>query len=157
VPLPDCPKDTLARHGDPVALVREFVARDAAGRALTPGDWHFGALLCLETATSDQIAIITAYTVTPLTTADDSAQVLVQYARHSIVGWDASGTQMHLAPALGEVVDTVVLLRTRLGWRIARIDGGAHLLPKTALDSLGPRLTVPDRDTLAHLIAGGGA
>ena len=133
------------------------MARDVAGGTVSPKGWYFGALVCLETATSDEASIITQYQVTPFVSDPDSTRVLIRYTRHSVVGRDSSGTRMHLEPAPADIVDTVLVTRTRFGWRIARIDGGAHLLPRSALDSLGARLDAGDRETLTRLLARGGA
>ena len=147
----DCPIDTVARHADAVQLVREWVRHDAAGEMVSPDSWAAGALTCVEVATSDQVAIITGYEVRPLSATNDSVRVLIRYQRRAVPGYDDAGALTHLVLESRESTDTVVVIRTRYGWRIDQIEGGAHLLPDAALRVFGNRLRPADRDTLIAL------
>ena len=147
----DCPMDTVARHADAVQLVRDWVHRDAAGQMVSPHSWAAGALTCVEVATSDQLSVITGYEVRPLSATNDSVRVLVRYRRRAVPGYDDAGALTHLVLESRESTDTVVVLRTRYGWRIDQIEGGAHLLPDAALRVFGDRLQPADRDTLIAL------
>jgi hypothetical protein len=143
--------DTVARHPDAIQLVREWVRRDAAGEMVSPDSWAAGALTCVEIATSDQMSVITGYEVRPLSATDDSVRVLVRYQRRAIPGYDDAGALTHLVLESHEFPDTVVVVRTRYGWRIDQVEGEAHLLPDAALRIFGNRLRPSDRDTLIAL------
>lgn len=133
----DCPIDTVPRHSDPVALVEEFVRRDAQGpfeREDLAREWHDGALTCIERNTSDDYEVIIAFRVEPLESRDDTARVLVHRTRAFKLDQDRTRTRLVDAPA--EWTDTVVVVRTPWEWRIDRLHPGAHRLPARALQEL---------------------
>lgn len=147
--------DTVFRHTDPLALVEEFVRRDAEGafeREDIGRAWHDGALSCVERNTSDAYEIITAFRVEPLSQRPDTTLVQVTRARVFELGWDATGERPHLVPARAEWIDTVVVVHTRYGWRIDWLHAGAHRLPSRALDEL-TNLTPADRAQLERLVS----
>ncbi|HEX5831615.1 MAG TPA: hypothetical protein VFY16_11585 [Gemmatimonadaceae bacterium] len=145
--------DTTFRHTDPLALVEEFVRRDAEGpfeREDIARAWHVGALRCVERNTSDHYEVITAFHVEPLSRRPDTARVLVTRTRVFELGWNATGERPQLAPARAEWTDTVVVVHTRYGWRIDRLHAGAHRLPSRALSEL-TNLSPADRAQLERL------
>jgi hypothetical protein len=133
----DCPIDTLPRHADPVALVEEFVRRDAEGpfeQEDLAREWHDAALTCIERNTSDDYEVIVAFRVEHLDTQGDTARVLVHRTRAFQVERDSTNARLIAAPA--EWTDTVVVVRTPWEWRIDRVRSGAHRLPARALQEL---------------------
>lgn len=157
IPLPsavgDCAVDTAARHTDPVGLVEEFVRRDAEGpfeREDIARAWHASAVTCVDRASSDHYEIISAFRVTAGPRTRDSARVFVTRERLFRVSRDQTGKATALIPARATWVDTVLVLRTTLGWRIHDIDGGAHRLPSRARHEL-PDLVAADRRRLDSL------
>jgi hypothetical protein len=154
----DCRTDTTFQHTDPVGLVVEFVRRDADGafeRDDVARAWHDNALSCVERNLSDNYEIITAFYVEPLSRRRDTAAVLVTRTRAFELAWDARGRTPRLLPASGNWADTVVVVRTRYGWRIDRLHPGAHRFPSRALDELED-LTAADRTRLQRLGRGRG-
>ena len=151
----DCPTDTTVRHDDPVALVEEFVRRDAEGpfeREDFAKAWLDAALTCAARTTSDHYEIITGFRVSAGRRTPDTAYVLVSRDRAFQVARDDSGRPVRLQSAPGSWTDTVAVLRTRYGWRIHRIAGGAHRLPGMARGELRD-LSAPDRARLDSLVA----
>ena len=121
----DCPADTTAIHDAPGPLVREYVRRDAAD-SLQTLRWGDGALTCVERASSDDYVVVLSSRVDSVQQTRDSARFLVHYDQAYTLAWDSTGTRSSLVPARRELIDTVVVLRTRKGWRIDILDGGAH-------------------------------
>jgi hypothetical protein len=155
----DCPADRVYRHPDPVSLVAEFARRDADGRLErdeVARAWHDHALTCVARSTSDHYEVITAFYVEPLSVKPlprrrtDTTAVLVRRTRAYEVGWDSAGRAPRLVPALGDWIDTVVVVRTRYGWRIDRLKAGAHRFPSRALVEL-TKLKEADRELLHRL------
>ena len=135
----DCPVDSAARHDDPLALVEEFVRRDAEGpfeREDVARAWYAGALSCVERATSDHYEVIRGVRVAAGPQWGDSSVVYVTRDRLYYPKYDDAGRIIALEPAPEEWTDTVLVLRTTLGWRIHEISGGAHRLPAVARGEL---------------------
>lgn len=154
-PGTDCPMDTTARHADPVALVEEFVRRDAEGpfeRDDLSNAWHDAALTCVERRTSDQYEVITAFRVEELDRYADSVRVLVHRTRALEIAWDSTGRVPELLPSAATWLDTVLVVQTRFGWRIDRFHAGAHRLPGRALGELSG-LNAADSARLQQLLA----
>ena len=148
----DCPwSDTSTYHADPVELVREWTRRDARGGMLSSDSWPLSAVTCEEVGTSDEVWVVTSYEVVPLEKTADTARVLVRYQRLARPGYDESGAIRHLTFEPGEENDSVVVIRTRHGWRIDWGVGGAKVLPEAALRVFGERLPPADRDRLTAL------
>ena len=154
----DCQMDTVPRHEDPVALVEEFVRRDAEGpfeREDIARAWEAGAFACLERSSSDHYEVITAFRVEPLDRRVDTARVVVRRTRAFTVTWDSAGRAPELTPSPASWVDTAVVIRTRFGWRIDRIHAGAHRLPSRALGELSP-LSAADSARLRRIVSPSG-
>ena len=145
----DCPTDTATVHDSAGALVREYVSRDAAD-SLSVGDWTWGALTCVEHATSDFFAVIADVRVDSITQSRDSARFVATYQQAFELGWDSTGSVPHLVPNQRTLVDTFTVLHTRKGWRIDQLDGGAHRSVDGTLRSLS-RLSESDRESLRAL------
>jgi hypothetical protein len=151
----DCAVDSSARHEDPVALVEEFVRRDAEGpfeREDLARAWLASAVSCPGRLTSNHYEVIDNFSVDAGPRSRDSAQVLVRRFRLFDVARDESGRATELVPAPGTWIDTVVVVRTTLGWRIHDIAAGAHRFPGLAASEL-QRLSGPDRRILDSLAA----
>jgi len=154
----DCPTDAVFRHPDPVALVEEFARRDAEGpleRDDVARAWHDNALTCAGRNTSDHYEVITAFYVEPVTLEHlrrraDTTMVLVRRTRAFELGWDSAGRTPRLVPTPRDWTDTVVVVRTRYGWRIDRLHAGAHRFPSRALGEL-TKLKAADRVRLQRL------
>jgi hypothetical protein len=149
-----CPRDTVARHEDPQALVEEWVRRDAEG-PMEPQPladaWIANALSCIEAATSDYGEVITAYAVAPMEIRRDSARFLVRRQREYRVELDSA--MARLVRDQRQWTDTVHVVRLgRQGWRIAEVSGGVHALPGFALSTFGS-WSAADSAALADLAA----
>jgi len=117
-----CTTDTFALHDDPLQLVTEYARRDAAGRLPVKRrgytDWLDGAFTCAERAASNVSEVITAYSVQLLVPGADTSRVLVHRTRAFTLRSDSTGSAYHLVPDAADEADTVVVVRTRHGWRI---------------------------------------
>jgi hypothetical protein len=149
-----CPTDTSVVHDDPIALVREYVRRDAAG-TLQESEWVWGALTCIELTTSDYLAVVTSYTAEPLSVTSDTARVVIRFAPRFSLGYDSTGAP-RLVPDTIVVAETAFVIRTRKGWRISEYPGGAHLYPSALLSRL-PQINRADRQRVEALSARLGA
>jgi hypothetical protein len=162
LPPDDCPVDSSARHESPGDLVREFVRRDAEGPMERPelaAGWESSAVTCVERLSSDHYEVIGRYSVETLNEASAVARYVVRRTRLFRLGFDEAGTLTHLVADSAEWADTVVAVRTSLGWRLNRFSAGAHRLPGWALTEL---TTLPPEERarlerLARQLQAGGA
>lgn len=112
-PAEGCDFDTTAAHPDADALLREYVARDAAGQFLQTDAWFAGAVECPgHEPGPDAFTVIDGYTVAPLARGADTVRVAVTSTVAGVM--DAAGFRAEP----GVVVDTVAAIRTPYGWRI---------------------------------------
>ena len=151
----DCPVDSAARHADPMALVEEFVRRDAEGpfeREDIAQAWRASALSCVERAASDHYEVIQGFRVAAGSRRGDTAFAYVSRDRLFELERGPGQNGASLRPAPGTWVDTVLVVRTTLGWRIHEIRGGAHRLPGVARGELRD-LRSEDRRVLDSLAA----
>ena len=151
----DCPVDTATVHTDPAALLREFAARDTSGTTYDDR-WLWGALTCVELITSDWLAVVTDYSLTPVRTTRDSSTAVLSFKVRYSLGYDSNGTVPRLITDERTVTETAVVLRTKRGWRINAITPGSHLSPAAALIRLR-KLTAADRARLDSLKSPPGA
>ena len=146
-----CTTDSFALHDDPLLLVMEYVRRDAAGRLPVKRrgytDWLDGAFTCAERAASNVSDVITAYSVNLLLRRADTSRVLVHRTRAFTLRTDSTGSAFHLVPDLADEADTVVVVRTRHGWRIDTGVSGAHRMP-APVEANWLQLTSEDRQRL---------
>ncbi|HTR19907.1 MAG TPA: hypothetical protein VMH88_03565 [Gemmatimonadales bacterium] len=144
------PSDTGDRCGfiptqanpDPLALVRELMARDGHGDFLETQAWLDSAYLCpLHLPGSDAYQLTTASAVRPLIIEGAFARVPVQYVVIGASSYEvpdsvtrAHGVMEGFRPLLAEVeTDTVLLVRTIYGWRIVQPSPPERLDARTAL------------------------
>lgn len=113
-PAEGCDFDTTAAHPDPDVLLRDYVARDAAGQFLRTDAWFAGAVECPgHEPGPDFFTVIDDHAVAPLARGVDTVRVAIT---STVAGtMDAAG--FRAAPGLA--VDTVTAIRTPYGWRIA--------------------------------------
>ncbi|MDB6035819.1 MAG: hypothetical protein JWM16_6157, partial [Verrucomicrobiales bacterium] len=128
--------DTLTVHDDPDRLVREYVHRDATD-SLAIANWNWGALACIERASSDLYSVVRDFKIATLARRPDTAQFLVRYEQLFLLGWDKTGRESHLERAVRIVHDTIVVVRGRKGWRLVEFDATAHRDLSTALRTIG--------------------
>ena len=133
---PDCPTDTLTVHDDPDRLVSEYVHRDATD-SLAIANWNWGALACIERASSDLYSVVRSFKISTLSRSPDTAQFLVRYEQLFLLGWDKTGREPHLERSVTTVRDTIVVVRSRKGWRVVEFDAAAHRDLSTALRTIG--------------------
>lgn len=104
----------MEAHQDPVALVEEFVARDANGEFTKANDWFNAAVDCPgHEPGPDHASMAKSHQVRILTRRPDSLVVEVIWQRVAYLG-DA---EYSMAPGLE--YDTLTAIRTSFGWRIA--------------------------------------
>jgi hypothetical protein len=114
-----CDLDSTRAHPAPLALVREFVERDARGEFAKGSEWLPGAVRCPGHLPGpdafmaiDTMEVLTGEAVvTP-----DSARVPVRY---SVLG---EASPLHFALAGSVLLDTFVVARTAYGWRVVSPD-----------------------------------
>ena len=82
------------------------------------------------------IYITSPMAVRRLAQVQDTVIVLLTYRRYYEIGFYPTGMRLRGTPA--DRRDTVKVVRLGpLGWRIDTLPPGVHLLPRTALDSIG--------------------
>lgn len=103
-----------AAHPEPIRLVREFVERDARGEFTRSSNWFDGAVDCPgHEAAPDQATMARAHQIRVFARGRDSVRAEVRWQR---IGYFGHGGD---AVAPGVEVDTLTVLRTPYGWRIA--------------------------------------
>lgn len=127
---------------DPLALVRDLVARDGRGEFLQTQGWLDTAYLCpARLPGPDAYQLITTSEVRPSSTEGAFARVPVRYVVIGASSFDvpdsvtrAQGVTEGFRPLLAEVeTDTVLLVRTEFGWRIVQPGPPERLDARTAL------------------------
>jgi hypothetical protein len=104
----------VATHPDPAALLREFVARDARGEFMEASSWFNGAITCPGHEPGPDAATMARNPRTRIFgRVSDSLTATVTWER---IGYFGNGGDT-MDP--GVEIDTLVLLRTPFGWRIA--------------------------------------
>jgi hypothetical protein len=119
-------------HPDPLALVREYLQRDADGQFTSSSAWKASSLFCPGHEPGwDGATLITAYALEPLAGGPDTARYRLTYDVYGSVDQDSAGFLIRVTPR--QVVDTFITLRTPFGWRIAAPVLNPQLLPHAAL------------------------
>lgn len=104
----------VVAHPDPTALLNEFVARDARGEFTRASAWFDGAVSCPgHESAPDQATMARNPRTELLSRTSDTLRAVVTWDR---LGYSADGAE---AQAPGADNDTVVVLRTPYGWRVA--------------------------------------
>ena len=104
---------------EPLALVRELVRRDADGRLLDWTPWLAGAVACpRRSEVPSLVTVVAEQDVRSLAAGGDSAWVLVTARAIGIIEPGYAGTS-HFEAATTPRADTVLVVRTPLGWRVA--------------------------------------
>jgi hypothetical protein len=155
--LPQQPDSTCGfvseqHHTDAAALVKEYLRRDGAGEWLMHGATHWlaTAMMCPDHRPGwDAATLVSGFDITPLTADDTSAAFEVRYSRIGPLSQDS--VSFYLIEEPGIESDTFITLKTQYGWRIQTPVIHAHILPRTALDSV-PRLQPRSRTRIAELI-----
>ena len=115
-----------------MALIAEFVRRDAAGDFRQSNEWFDGAVDCPGREPAPDVAIEAAgYELVPLPTIGDTARAEVRWTRLGYVS--AVGSK----EALGLEVDTLYATRTAFGWRIRSPALNPHMPPLVRPDTAG--------------------
>jgi hypothetical protein len=132
-----CEVSTTYAHRDPGELVREYVARNDslgffAGGGEANDDWLDGAEECPGHAGGvDGAAVVGSYRIDSLTVGGDSARYVVHY---DLVGSTTPETEhMRFVPEARSVEDTIVLIQTPYGWRIAGAEVGDPFMSPAAV------------------------
>ena len=125
-------------HGDPAALVREYVQRDGSGQFLDESQWRVSAVACPEQlADAGQATLISAYDVRPIARGADTTLVEVTYRRAGMLvqqgGEDEEVSSIAFVEEPRVEVDTFVVVRDGVTWRISAPMLEQHLLPDAAL------------------------
>lgn len=150
--------DTVGRHAEPIALVREWVRRNAEGALdadSAQSEWEANAVTCIDRLSTDFAEVLARYDVDSLDVTGDTARAVIRYERAFSYRWDSAGTTKYLVPDSTRYADTAVIVRTRYGWRLDQIAPGLHELPAAALRS--PALDSADRERLRVLATHPGA
>ena len=105
-----CGMSAVRAHPDAEALVREFVERDFAGEFVDTLAWFNAAVTCPGREPGpDEVIVVRSYKLNVLTRSSDTLRAEVV--------WDRLGYGGALAP--GTEFDTLTVIRTAHGWRIA--------------------------------------
>ena len=115
-----CVGDTTTQNADPGRLVREFLARDAAGEFLSTSPFWFSATECAGEGT-DYATVIASYSIDSIGIGPDTARFAVTYR---FLG-DLVQSEPGFVPRVRIETDTFVVIHRRYGWRII----GQHDLP----------------------------
>lgn len=133
------------RAGSPLALVREYVDRDARGERLRSAPWFLSVVGWPEEPAFDSYTVIATYQVGQLAPSGDSAIVPVTYQR---LGWIETTGRHAVRFVIGETIERYDFrLGVREGrWLIGEPRLEPHVLADTAL-AKAP-LSASDRDML---------
>lgn len=127
---------------DPLALVRDLVARDGRGEFLQTNPWLDTAYLCPgHLPGPDAYQLVTASAIRPSKIEGGFAKVPVVYVVIGTSSYEVpdsvtrtQGVMEGFKPLLAEVeTDTVLLVRTVFGWRIVQPGPPERLEAKGAL------------------------
>ena len=131
-PSEGCDFDTTRAHPDALALVREFVDRDARGEYALGSEWLPGAVVCPGQLPGpdgftaiDTVEVLSAQAILRA----DSAWVPVRY---ELLG-DASALVFQPTEVARTRVDTFVVARTAYGWRVVAPDMPMRIRASVAL------------------------
>lgn len=129
---------------DPLALVRDLVARDGRGEFLHANPWLDSAYLCpAHLPGPDAFQLVTASAIRPSKIEGGFAKVPVAYVVIGASSYDVpdsvtrtQGVMEGFKPLLAEIeTDTVLLVRTEFGWRIVQPGPPERLQARGALAS----------------------
>ena len=146
--------DWEPKHGDPLALVREYVQRDGSGQFLGESAWRSSAVACPEQlATGDGAALITKVETRAIEVGADTALIEVTYQRAGVLaqqgGESEEVSSIRFVAEPRTEVDTFVVVRDPESWRIHAPMIEQHLLPDAALR--GVALAAADRQAIQAL------
>ena len=116
-----CGIDTTPAHPDPDVLINRYLALDDSGYTLggssTQGTWLFYAYACPNDAPGwDGGVLVAGHSATRVALSLDTARFAVNYRVLRQITQDSAG--IILDGGEGVELDTLVLVRTRFGWRI---------------------------------------
>lgn len=120
------PSDTTA-----VALVREYVSRDARGERLGDEAWFSRVVTWPEEPGWDYVTVIQAFRVAGMTLGRDSARVEVRYAVAGIIE-PADERRYRFTPDPSTVVQVFTVVREGSAWRIDSPQINQHITPQVA-------------------------
>ena len=114
----DCGLVRSTAYPDPGALIREYVQRDGAGEFVHRAPWLDTVYQCPHRLTEPAGYRVVAFSsIVPLPQTDSVAPYAVQSAQLGAVTRDAAGPSY--AGHRSSQVDTLTIVRTAYGWRVA--------------------------------------
>lgn len=130
-----------------VALVREYVARDARGERMTDDGWWRPMVTWPEEPGWDMTTVVRAWETRLLARAGDTVRVEVRYAAAGILE-PVDERRWRFVPADSAEVRVFTVVATPSGWKIDDPQMEPHVARDAALRAYAPVLPPEDADRL---------
>jgi hypothetical protein len=141
------PSASRAETDGAVALVREYVARDARGERMTDDGWWRTMVTWPEEPGWDMTTVVRAWETRLLARAGDTARVEVRYAAAGILE-PVDKRRWRFVAADSAEVRVFTVVATPSGWRIDDPQMEPHVSRDAALRAYAPVLSPEDAERL---------
>ena len=152
-----CDFERHQAHPDAAELAAQFVARDAAGDFLRTDSWFDGATTCPgHEPGPDTHGVVAGYRMNVERQADTLVEYRVSYADLGMMHYEQRPGDLAYhavwTPHIGEIAETLTVVRTTYGWRVRSPALWQHVLADTVLRRESGRLQPSDSERMRQVV-----